>query len=313
MTIVATSMAKSHMVYKDILSMVGKTPSIGLRVDNGPAQQFFMKLEGSNPSGSIKDRACVFMLQSALEDGTLVPGRIVLDASSGNFACALALYTKYLGYQCEVAVSSKLTSEKRGFLEYLGTRIYNVGDFTIEGNEFCRQLNESNPGKYFFTDQLHNWRNPQAHYQTTGPEIIFDFPDIAMVVGSLGSGGTMAGIGEYLKRVAPHVKVVVVESAAGNRIPGTGTFVDGDYVTPFIQRAYQQNYFDYKVLISESEAARAVQILIGQGIFCGLQTGGVLHAALDRAKAWNVKGPIVMLSGDTGWKNLDRLLTSRTL
>lgn len=300
------------MIYQDIFGMVGRTPSVCVRMDNGPSQQFFIKLEGANPSGSIKDRACVFILRSALAEGELAQGKTVLDASSGNFACALALYAKCLGYPCEVAVSSKLTSEKRGFLEYLGARIHKVGDFTIEGNEFCRRLAASNPGKYFFADQLHNWQNPRAHCETTGPEIIADFPDVAMVVGSLGSGGTMAGIGEYMKRVAPHVKIAVVESASGNRIPGTGTFLDGDYVTPFIRRGYAENYFDHKVLISEAEATRATQFLVGQGIFGGLQTGGVLHAALDRAKAWNVKGTIVMLSGDTGWKNLDKLLTSRT-
>jgi cysteine synthase len=300
------------MIYQDIFGMVGKTPSVRVCMDNGPSQQFFIKLEGANPSGSIKDRACVFILRSALEEGKLAQGKTVLDASSGNFACALALYAKCMGYPCEVAVSSKLTSEKRGFLEYLGARIHKVGDFTIEGNEFCRKLAESNPGKYFFADQLHNWQNPRAHCQTTGPEIISDFPDVAMVVGSLGSGGTMAGIGEYMKSAAPHVKIVVVESASGNRIPGTGTFLDGDYVTPFIRKGYEENYFDHKVLISEADATRAVQFLIGQGIFGGLQTGGVLHAALDRAKAWNLRGTIVMLSGDTGWKNLDKLLTSRT-
>ena len=104
-----------------------------------------MKLEGNNPSGSIKDRACVSILQSALKEGTLAPGKTVLDASSGNFACALALYAKCLGYSCEVAVSSKLTAEKRAFLVYLGARIHKVGDFTIQGNEFCRKLAESHP------------------------------------------------------------------------------------------------------------------------------------------------------------------------
>lgn len=300
------------MIYQDIFGMAGKTPSVRIRVDHDPDRHFFMKLEGNNPSGSIKDRACVSILQSALKEGTLAPGKTVLDASSGNFACALALYAKCLGYSCEVAVSSKLTAEKRAFLVYLGARIHKVGDFTIQGNEFCRKLAESHPGRYFFSDQLHNWQNPKAHYQATGPEIIADFPDVAMVVGSLGSGGTMAGIAEYMKSAAPHVKIVVVESASGNRIPGTGAFIDGDYVTPFIQRAYQEKYFDHKVLITESEAARAVQLLMEQGIFGGLQTGGVLHAAIERAKAWNLKGRIVALSGDTGWKNLDKLLTYRT-
>ena len=300
------------IIYTDIFGMVGKTPSVRICLDHGPARQFFMKLEGANPSGSIKDRACVSILQSALKEGTLTPGKTVLDASSGNFACALALYSRCLGYQCEVAVSSKLTSEKGDFLKYLGVQIHKVGDFTIEGNEFCRKLDEDNPGKYFFLDQLHNWQNPKAHYDTTGPEILADFPDVGMVVGSLGSGGTMAGVAEYIKNNAPHVKTVVVESASRNRIPGTGTFIDGDYVTPFIQRAFRENYFDHKVLISESEAAHAVQLLMDQGIFGGLQSGGVLHAAIECARAWNVKGTIVVLSGDSGWKNLAKLLTYRT-
>lgn len=300
----------SSMRYDDIFAMVGKTPHLSVRCGAVPAP-IFLKLEGCNPTGSIKDRACLFMIRAALADGALSPGKILLDASSGNFACSLALFAKTLGYPAVVAVSSKLTAAKRDFLNYLGAKIHEVGDFTIEGNKFCKQMADDNKGRYCFLDQLHNWNNPRAHFETTAREILNDFPEVAMVVGSLGSGGTMTGIAEYMRTSAPQVKIVAVECKSGNRIPGTGTFVDGDYRTPFIQRSEDRGYFDRVVQITESDAARSVRALLEQGIFCGLQTGGVLDAALTAASALHVNGTIVCLSGDTGWKNLDKLLPHR--
>jgi cysteine synthase len=292
-------------VFDSVFRLVGNTPCVRLRGEPGPP--LYLKLEGANPSGSIKDRACAFMLHAAVRDGALTPGKVLLDASSGNFACALALYGRVLGYDAAVAVSSKLTRAKHDFLAYLGATIHQVGDFTIQGNEFCRKLAASNPEKYHFVDQLHNWNNPQAHVETTGPELLGQVSDLATVVGSLGSGGTMAGVAAYLKSVAPHVRIVAVECAAGNRIPGTGTFVDGDYRTPFIERAYAEGHFDRTVRVTESDAARMSRRLVEQGLYCGLQTGGVVHAALNCADL-ATDGSIVVLSGDSGWKNLDKLL-----
>ena len=300
------------MRYENIMDMIARTPSVRVNHITSVRAPLFAKLEGWNPTGSIKDRACAFMLQSAIRSGALTPAKTVLDGSSGNFACALAFYGRIMGYDATVAVSSKLTAAKRDFLTYLGASIHYVGDFTIQANEFCRKLAEESPDEYCFLDQLHNWDNPKAHYQTTAPEILTEFPDVEMIVGSLGSGGTMAGVGEYMKQTAPHVKIVTVESASGSRIPGTGTFVDGDYVSPFIRKAREQGHFDLTVKVSEQDAASATRILIDQGIFCGVQTGGVLHAALTGASLANIRGPIVMLSGDSGWKNLDKLMPLAT-
>src|SRR5579872_4292858 len=193
------------MKYQSVLDMVGKTPSVRVCINGAHCSGLFLKLEGFNPTGSIKDRACVFMLRSALENGELTAGKSVLDASSGNFACALAFYSRMLGYEATVAVGSKLTEAKRDFLKYLGATVHPVGDFTIEGNAFCRQLAAQSPEKYCFLDQLHNWRNPEAHYRTTGPEIMSEFPNATVIVGSLGSGGTMTGVGKYVKEKAPRV------------------------------------------------------------------------------------------------------------
>jgi cysteine synthase A len=130
-----------------------------------------------------------------------------------------------------------------------------------------------------FWDQLHNWANPRARYASTGPEILAEFRDLAMVVGSLGSGGSMTGVAEYMREFAPQVKIAVVESAPGSRIPGTGSFLEGDYVTPFIQRARERRYFDFTVRVTEAQAAVMSRLLLARGVFGGLQTGGVVHAA----------------------------------
>lgn len=298
------------MHYEDIFSMVGGTPCV--RVDSSKGgSRIFLKLEGTNPTGSIKDRACAFMIRAAVAEGRLSSGMVILDASSGNFACSLAMFAKTLGFSSAVTVSSKLTAAKRDFLQYMGTTIYQVGEFTIEGNRFCKQLCEEREGEYCFLDQLHNWNNPRAHFETTGPEILAEFGDLTMVVGSLGSGGTMTGIGEYMRSAAPHVRIVVVECESGNRIAGTGTFSDGDYVTPFIKKSRERGYFDQAIRVTEYQAAKSAERLAYQGIFCGLQTGGVLHAARIAASLQNSGGTVVCLSGDTGWKNLDKLIAGR--
>jgi [CysO sulfur-carrier protein]-thiocarboxylate-dependent cysteine synthase len=294
------------MKFNSIFDMVGNTPSIKIARANAGAS-IYLKLEGSNPTGSVKDRACVFILQSALSTGSLVPGKILLDASSGNFACALTFYGGILGFATEVAVSSKLTTEKGEFLKYFGATIHTIGDFTIQGNEFCRQLSSQRPQDYFFLDQLHNWQNPKAHFETTGPEILSEFPDLVAVVCSLGSGGTLTGVAQYLKEEAPGVRIVAVECASGSRIPGTGTFVDGDYITPFILEARTKGLFDYTVQVTEAEAAESVRLLLKQGIFAGLQTGAGLHAATVSLPHFGTTGSVVVISGDTGWKSLDKL------
>lgn len=298
------------MRYKNIFEMVGNTPSIGIRISTESELNLYVKLEGHNPTGSIKDRACAAILRSVIDTGRLTEDKVVLDASSGNFACSVAFYSKTLGYRSEVAVSSKVTRPKLEFLEYLGTKVHRIGEFTIEGNEFCRALTHKEPDKYCFLDQLHNWKNPHAHFEATGPEILSEFPDVAMIVGSLGSGGTMTGVAEYFRLHSPNVSIVVVECASGNRIPGTGTFVDGDYITPFIRKARDLHLFDHVVRVTEKDASTATSLLLRQGIFGGLQSGAVAHAALQTATAHHVRGPVVVVSGDSGWKNIDKLSSS---
>jgi [CysO sulfur-carrier protein]-thiocarboxylate-dependent cysteine synthase len=287
---------------------VGHTPYVRYVSNENNGSAIFIKMEGYNPSGSVKDRACLYMLESLLESGKLKKGMILLDASSGNFASALAYYGKILGFKTEVVVSSKITKEKEAFIRYFGAGIRSIGDFTIDGNLFCRQLVESDStGRYCFLDQLHNWNNPEAHYKSTGPEILKEFCDVDAVVGSLGSGGTMLGVGRYFKETKPDTKIIAVQALAGTRIPGTGSFDDGDYITPFIREGMNKKVFDHTVKIDLPSAEQRSDELKERGIFCGLQTGGVVHAAIEMIRNGSIAGNIVVISGDSGWKNLEKL------
>ncbi|HEU0076680.1 MAG TPA: cysteine synthase family protein [Longimicrobiaceae bacterium] len=295
--------------YENTFDMVGRTPHVRVRSHRVPDARLHVKLEGWNPTGSVKDRAGLRMIREAQESGALRPGMTLLDASSGNMACALAYFGRLLGHPTTLVVSSKLTQDKRSFLRYYGAMLHQVGDFTIEGNRFCRELVErEEPGRYCFFDQLHNWANPRAHYETTGPEILADFPEVEVVVGSLGSGGTLYGTALYLKERRPEVRVVAVQAAAGTKIPGTGSFDDGDYVTPFIRRGFDDGLFDRVVRVSEADAVGGTLLLRDQGVFAGIQTGGVLHAAETAARDLGATGDVVFISGDSGWKNVDKLL-----
>lgn len=295
------------MKLTDARKLVGGTPH--LRVadrDTSPAD-IYIKLEGFNPTGSVKDRSGLRLIEDSLASGRLRPGMTLLDSSSGNMGCSLAYFGRLLGYPTKVISSSKLTEDKMGFLRYFGAEVEKFGNFTIEGNEICREIVSRDPDRYCFLDQLHSWSNPQAHYETTGPEILADFPDVALVVGSLGSGGTLFGTAKFLKEKRPGVTVVAVQSAPGTRIPGTGAFDDGDYVTPFIRRGFEESLFDHRIRIDLDSAVRRTRELRDRGVFAGLQTGGVYHAALSAIHDLGIQGDVVVLSGDSGWKNMEKL------
>lgn len=293
-----------------VRQLVGRTPHLQVCAPEAPGARFHVKLEGMNPTGSVKDRPGVEMIAAARDAGELRPGTTLLDASSGNMGCSLAYFGRVLGYPVTVVANSKLTEDKRAFLRFYGAEILQVGDFTIQGSEWCRErVTRPDGDRFLFVDQLHNPANPRAHFEGTGPEILAAFPEVAMVVASVGSGGTLYGTGSYLKRERPGVKVVGVESALGTRLPGTGSFMAGDdYVTPFVIQGRGEGVFDHTVRITLDDASRRTLQLRDEGVFCGLQTGGVFHGAVQAAQELGVEGDVVFISGDAGWKNFDKLL-----
>ena len=294
------------MVVDSIIDLIGNTPLVKFKTEEVDSN-IYVKLEGFNPTGSIKDRACLANIEDAIGSGKLKKGMTILDASSGNMACAISFYGKVLGYDTELVCGSKLTLDKKNFIEYFGSKLNMVGDFTIEGNRYCREvIVPQNPEKYCFLDQLHNNNNPLASYKTLGPEIYKDLPNIKMIVGSLGSGGSMYGATKFLKEKTK-ITSITVESESGYKIPGTGTFVDGDYVTPFIEKGKKELFDDF-VRINLPNAIKRTEQLAKQGMFVGWQTGGVLDGAIQAIKKHNIKGDVVILSGDSGWKNIDKLM-----
>ncbi len=223
-------------------------------------------------------------------------------------ACGVAYFGRILGYKVKVVCSSKLTADKANFIRLFGAELIRHGHLTLEGNRLCReQILPSAPEHYCFLDQLHNWANPQAAYETMGPEILRDFPDVAAVVGSLGSGGTMYGTAKYLKDRDTRAIVITTEASAGTKLPGTGGFDDGEYVTPFIEKGLKEQLFTHRQRISYVNAVQRTRELANQGFFVGLQTGGVVHAAIEGARKLSISGDIVVISGDSGWKNTEAL------
>jgi cysteine synthase len=295
------------MKVDDMLSLVGGTPHVRVRCDEPAGAAIHVKLESFNPTGSIKDRAGARLVAEAHRSGRLRPGMTLLDASSGNMGCSIAYFGRLLGFPSRVVSGSKLTEEKRVFMRYFGAEVDQVGDFTIDGNRHCRRLLEAEPDRYCFLDQLHSWTNPQAHYDSTGPEILADFPEVSLLVGSLGTGGSLFGTAQFLKEKRPGLRVVAVQSAVGTRLPGTGSFDEGDYVTPFIQRGYDEGIFDVVEKIDYDSAVAMTKRLREQGVFAGIQTGGVCHAAATVASRLGIQGDVVVLSGDSGWKNMEKL------
>ena len=295
------------MRFDDVLRSVGNTPHLRLPGSELPGAAFHVKLEGQNPTGSVKDRAGLRLIEESRADGRLEPGMTILDASSGNMGCALAYFGRLFGHPTRVIASSKLTADKRAFMEYFGARVEQTGDFTIEGNRRCREIAAAEPDRYCFLDQLHAWANPRAHYDGTGPEILADFPEVAMVVGSLGSGGTLLGTAQLLKEKRPQTAIVAVQAAAGTRLPGTGSFDEGDYVTPFIAKGWSEGLFDRRERVTEAAAVARTQELRDLGVFAGLQTGGVYAAAVAAARELGIRGDVVLISGDSGWKNMEKL------
>lgn len=301
------ALAGSVMRFEAMAKRTGNTPLWQIPVPDDSPFRLFVKLEGNNPTGSVKDRACVAMLRAMIRDPEWNPSLSVIDASSGNMGCSLAYFGRILGVGVTIVSSAKLTLEKRIFMEYFGASVETKGEFTIEGNRYCADIAQSDPSRWYFLDQLHNPHNPIAHETGTGPEILSQLPELAAVVGSIGSGGTMLGVGRYLKRVNDRIKVIAVEATSGTRLPGTAALVDGDYRTPFIDEGFDSGIFDSSTRVSEGEAVAVARHLSQAGLFTGLQTYAVVAAALRAVESGELRGDILLISGDTAWKNMDVL------
>jgi len=284
-----------------LLDLVGTTPIVELpRLSPKPAVRLLAKLEGQNPSGSIKDRIAKAMLDAAEATGELAPGRRLLEPTSGNTGIALALAARLRGYPLTCVVPSNVTEERRRLLALYGAEI--VDSPGEEGSNgavrLALDLVERDPS-LFMPFQYANEANPRAHYEGTGTEIADALERVDVFVAGLGTGGTLMGAGERLRESFPDVVVAAAEPLPGDEVMGLRSLEDG-YVPPILD----VSKLDRKLLVTNAEAVAGLRLLLErEGVFGGVSSGAVVHAALRLAEELD-EGVIVCVLADGGWKYL---------
>jgi len=289
------------------LDLIGDTPLVEIhKITEGivPSRvRIFAKLEGFNPGGSVKDRPALRMVQEGIRTGKLRPGKTILDSTSGNTGIALALIGRILGYPVELIVPANVSVERKKIIYAYGAKV--TYSDPLEGSDgairLCRQILNENPGKYFKPDQYFNPMNPQAHYDTTGPEIYRQTNQtITHFVAGIGTGGTVMGTGRYLKEMNPAIQVIAVEpDDALHGLEGLKHMASS--IVPGI---YHEEELDEKVSISTDDAyAMVYRLSQEEGILVGQSSGAALFAALKIARKLR-SGTIVTLFPDFGDKYL---------
>jgi cysteine synthase len=298
------------MRYNSIVDTIGNTPLVELKsFSPRPGVQIFAKLEGVNPSGSIKDRIARKMIEEAEAAGRLAPGSILLEPTSGNTGIALAMIARVKGYPFTAVMPDNVTQERRQMLELYGANIiYSDGTLGSNGAVKLAQELASKEDRYIMLNQYSNSANPRAHYEGTAAEIINDLPDLDVFVAGLGTGGTLTGNARRLKEHNPAIKVVAAEPLQGDGVQGLRSLEDG-----FVPPVLDLSLLDARILVSSVDAIRRTRQLKDQeGIFAGPSCGAVLHAALRVAEGLE-HGKIVVILADGGWKYLSEDLWTRSL
>ena len=298
------------MRYSSILETIGNTPLVELKsFSPRPGVEIYAKLEGMNPSGSVKDRVARRMIEEAEASGRLKPGSILLEPTSGNTGIALAMISRIKGYQFVAVMPDNVTSERRQMLELYGAKIiFSDGRQGSHGAVRLAKELLTQDERYVMLYQYGNEANPRAHYYGMAPEIIRDLPDLDVFVAGLGTGGTLTGNARRLKEYNPAIKVVAAEPLQGEGVQGLRSLEDG-----FVPPVLDQSLLDAKILVSAIDAIRRTRQLKDQeGIFAGPSCGASLHAAL-RVAASMEQGKIVTILADGGWKYLSEDLWTRDL
>lgn len=291
--------------YDSLADSVGNTPLIGLpNLSPSPDVRLWMKMEDRNPTGSIKDRAALSMIRAAEKDGTLRPGCTILEPTSGNTGIALAMAAKLAGYRLICVMPENTSIERRQLLGMWGAEIVSspAAGGSNEAVAVAKRLSEEHPD-WVMLYQYGNQANAEAHYFTTGPEILADLPEVTHVVAGLGTTGTLMGISRYLSEVKPSVRIIAAEPRYGEIVYGLRNIDEG-----FVPELYQPSLVHSRFSVGSRDAIRRVrELLEREGIFAGLSTGAILHAALAQAaKSLKAKEPanIVVILADGGWKYL---------
>jgi cysteine synthase B len=295
---VATTSALSR-ISPSIIDAIGNTPVVELsRLARNPRVRLIAKLEGMNPSGSVKDRIAKYLVEE-FESRAESSDYVLLEPTSGNTGIAIAMVSRVKGYRVVAVMPENVTAERRKLLEIFGAEIVDSpADRGTNGAiEVARELDRD--PHFWVLNQYANQANPRAHYETTGPEILRDVPDIDVFVAGLGTGGTLTGVGRYLKEQRPQVKIVAAEPLPGDLVQGLRSLDEG-----FVPPIFDPSVLDAKYLIPSADAITQMRRLAAEeGIFAGVSSGAIIAAALRYADRVD-GGTIVVILPDGGWKYL---------
>ncbi len=293
------------MRFDSLLESVGGTPLVGLpRLSPSPDVRLWAKLEDMNPTGSIKDRAALRMVEQAEKDGLLRPGCTILEPTSGNTGISLAMAAKLRGYRLVCVMPENTSVERKQLLSMWGAEIVSspAAGGSNEAVRVAKALSDEHPD-WVMLYQYGNPANAQAHYEGTGPEILEDLPSVTHFVAGLGTTGTLMGTGRFFREHKPEVRIVAAEPRYGELVYGLRNLDEG-----FVPELYDASLIDARFSVGPRDAVRRVRELLEmEGIFAGISTGAILHAALGQA-AKSVKAgeraDIVFIVCDGGWKYL---------
>jgi cysteine synthase len=290
------------MLYHNILDMIGNTPLVELpRTSPNPNVRIYAKLEGQNPTGSVKDRIARYMIDAGERDGLLTHDKIILEPTSGNTGIGLAMIGRLKGYPVMVVMPESVSEERSQLLRAYGAEIrYSDGAKGSNGAiVVAQQMVAEAPQRFFMPYQYGNEMNPRAHYETTGPEIARDLPDLDVFIAGLGTGGTLTGTGRYLKEFNPEIKVIATVPHPGDLVQGLRSLEEG-----FIPPVLDESILDGRVMVdSRTSFAATKELTQNEGIFAGISAGAGIKTA-QRVAARMERGKIVVLLADGGWKYL---------
>ena len=293
------------MRFDSTLDSVGGTPLVGLpRLSPSPDVRLWAKLEDQNPTGSIKDRAALKMVEVAEKDGLLRPGCTILEPTSGNTGISLAMAAKLKGYRLVCVMPENTSQERRQLLRMWGAEIVSspAAGGSNQAVAMAKELAAEHPD-WVMLYQYGNPANALAHYEGTAPEILSDLPGVTHFVAGLGTTGTLVGAGRYLREQKPDVQVVAAEPRYGELVYGLRNLDEG-----FVPELYDPDVLTARYSVGSYDALRRTRQLVEQeGIFAGISTGGILHAALavaEKAAGAGERADIVLVVCDGGWKYL---------
>jgi [CysO sulfur-carrier protein]-thiocarboxylate-dependent cysteine synthase len=293
------------MRYDSLLDTLGNTPLVGLpKLSPSDDVRLWAKLEDHNPTGSIKDRAAFYMVQAAEKAGLLRPGATILEPTSGNTGISLAMVARLRGYRLICVMPENTSLERRQMLEMYGAEIIDspAAGGSNQAVAEAKALATEHPD-WVMLYQYGNAANAQAHYETTGPEILADLPSITHFVAGLGTTGTLMGTGRYLREHVPGISIIAAEPRYGELVYGLRNIEEG-----FVPELYDPSVLTSRFSVGSRDALlRTRQLVEVEGIFAGISSGGVLHAALaaaHKAVEAGKRADIAFVIADAGWKYL---------